>query len=68
MKLISVADAAKLVGVTKKIVYDATELVPVLNKPRVYRLEDVLEFAASFEDVGNHKRRKRKSIKNCTLG
>ncbi len=61
--LISALEAAKLIGVTKKVIYDSEELRPALAKPRVYRLEDVREFARKFEktSTGNQIRRKRTS-------
>ncbi len=59
--LISAKEAARLVGVTKKVIYDAEELKPVLQTPRIYRLDDVRKFAKLFEKTrtGHQIRRKR---------
>ncbi len=59
--LISALEAAKLIGVSKKVIYDSEELRPALLKPRVYRLEDVREFAKQFErtSTGTQVRRRR---------
>ncbi len=58
-RLISAIEAAKLVGVTKKVIYDADELKPALHKPRVYKREDVERFARQFQTTQSGKQRRR---------
>ena len=59
-KLISVADAAEMIGISKRAMYNVTEIVPALESPRVYFLEDIQELKKRYYTTdGNQNRRYR---------